>query len=412
MREKDFVKRVEEINGKVFLVGGWVRDMILGSQHHDKDYTICGVTEDNFLAAFPHTVKIGRSFPVFLLNVDGAECEVAFARRENKIGPGYRGFSVKTDSTVTIEEDLLRRDTTMNSMAYSPVTNEIIDPYGGRLDIKNKIVRATSLHFSEDPVRALRAARQAAQFGFNIEDETYALMKECGDELRMEATERVFTELSKALSIQIPSKFFRILEKAHLLQIIFPHLHKLIGCIQPQQYHPEGDAFEHTMLVLDAVATISTRPEVRFAALMHDIGKGDTPCDILPHHYGHEERGIMILKEINKKNNLPRKWYECAMFAIREHMRPSKMTQPSKVVDMLLSLDKNPLGCDGFAAIISADNNGLQADCLKNYQIYMRAIKEAGKTKIPSGLKGVEIHDWLREREINAFVETRKRICK
>jgi len=410
MDEKDFLNKIMNINGSAYIVGGWVRDIIMQRQHNDKDYTICGVSENDFLSLFPDALKVGRSFPVFLLNIDGRNCEVALARTEKKSGTGYRGFTVNTDTTVCIEEDLFRRDTTMNSMAYSLSSNEIIDPYGGKSDIANKIIRATSEHFSEDPVRALRAARQAAQFDFTIEPETYKLMAKCGRELCMEPTERIFNELNKAIRSQKPSIFFRDLSKAHLLQIVFPNLYKLIGCKQLQVCHPEGDAFEHTMMVLDTVAAVNIRPEVRFAALMHDIGKGETPNDILPHHYGHETRGIVVLQEMNKRFMFPHRWCECAEFAIREHMRPSKMTQPGKVVDLLVSLGKHPIGVDGFAAIIAADNNGLQADCIKNYEVYMKAIKEAAQTDIPQELKGHEIKDWLLQREINAFIEARKNI--
>ena len=394
---------MSDIGGTAYVAGGWVRDMIMGRVPYDKDYVVCGVDEADFMEIFPEAKRVGSSFPVFLLQIEGEKCEVAFARTERKAGAGYRGFAISFSPDVTIYDDLYRRDTTMNSMAWSPQMLGVIDPYGGREDIRNKIIRATSEHFMEDPVRALRAARQAAQFEFVIEPRTMDMMKHCGPELSCEPKERLLAETDMALAASEPSIFFRVLRDAELLEIVFPWIFRLIGKVQSVEYHPEGDAFEHAMIVLDEVAALTPRVEVRFAALMHDIGKGETPEEILPHHYGHEQRGLDVLRDMNRVMTLPRRWYLCAEFGIREHMRSGKMTQPRKVVDLLVRLEKHPIGVDGFAAIIYVDNGGEQADCLLNYEKYMNAIRSAHKLKIPDSLVGPQIGEWLRQKEIEAY---------
>ena len=403
MDEKTFALKISDMGGRAYFAGGYVRDAVMGREPHDRDYVVCGVAEDVFLEGFPEAFKVGGSFPVFLLPVGEEMCEVAFARTEKKIGRGYRGFAAEFSPDVTIEDDLYRRDTTMNSMALPLLGVGLIDPYGGRDDIKNKIIRATSEHFTDDPVRALRAARQSAQFGFVIDHVTLKMMEACGPEVSAEPKERILAETEKALAADKPSIYFRALNNSHLLKIVFPWIYALIGKTQPPEYHPEGDAFEHTMMVLDDVARRCPRVEVRFAALMHDVGKGVTPDDMLPHHYGHEANGLTVLHDINRTLTLPRKWYKCAEFAIREHMRPAKIKQPGKVVDLLVRLEKHPIGADGFAAIIAADNGGEQADCLLNYERYMSAIKRAHDCTPPEKLSGAAIGEWIRQREIEEY---------
>ena len=405
MDEKTFFQSIYDMRGEAYVVGGWVRDMVMGREPHDKDYVVCGVDEVSFIGRFPDAKKTGGSFPVFLINIDGVKREVAFARTESKNGTGYRGFSVNFAGNVTIEDDLYRRDTTINSMAWSPLAEDIIDPYGGREDIAHKVIRATSDHFLEDPVRALRAARQAAQFGFHIEPWTVSMMERCASELADEPNERIMAEIKMALESPKPSVFFRSLKDAGLLKIVFPWVYKLIGKTQPAVHHPEGDAFDHTMDVVDRVSEMNERVEVRFAALMHDIGKGETPDEVLPHHYGHEEKGIEVLSEINRKMRIPHRWFLCAEFAVSEHKRPAKMTQPGKAVDLLIRLDKHPIGFDGFAAIIKADNNGDQPEFLVNHERYLQAIRSAHRIKIPEGLSGKQIGEWVRQKEIEAYIK-------
>ena len=405
MREDEFAVEINKLNGRAYLVGGYVRDLVMGREPHDRDYVVCGAAVDAFAAHFPRAPRVGKSFPVFLVEIDGEMCEVAFARTEVKSGSGYTGFAVSFAPDVTIEEDLYRRDTTMNAMAISLPERVIIDPYGGRRDIADKTIRAVSAHFSDDPVRALRAARQAAQFGFSVDADTLAMMSRCAAELAAEPKERVVAELERALESPAPSVFFRVLRDAALLDVIFPWIHRLIGKTQPPEYHPEGDAFEHTMMVLDDAARRSSRVEVRFAALMHDAGKGLTPPDLLPHHYGHEEMGLEALRDMNRTMTLPARWRKCAEFAIKEHMRPRRMTQPGKVVDLLARLERHPLGFDGFSAIIMADNGGENAECLVNHEMYVATMRRAHELPIPQGLTGEKIGQWIRQNEIKYYLK-------
>ena len=410
MDEKSFLLKIKEHGGTSYLVGGYVRDMLMNIVPHDRDYVVCGVSEDEFCLIYPMAIKVGRGFPVFLLEIEQEMCEVSLARKELKNGTGYRGFDVIFDPSVTIEEDLFRRDTTINAMAWNPLTSVLTDPYGGKKDIDAKSVRAVSHFFSDDPVRTLRAARQAAQFGFSIDDLTLSMMKDTLPELLKEPKERTVAELHRALMCSRPSLFFRFLHSASVLEHIFPDIHALIGRTQPPEYHPEGDAFEHTMEVLDSVSDMNPRVEVRFAALMHDIGKSRTPDDMLPHHYGHEDMGLAVMRGIRSSLPIPKRWYDCACFAIKEHMRPSRMTAPGKVVDLLVKLSKHPIGADGFAAVIAADNGGVLPECLINYDIYMSAIRKAHETVIPHKLNGREISEWMRQREIDFYIKEAKAI--
>ena len=292
MTEEAFAKVLRAHGARVFIVGGWVRDALRHVRPHDKDYMVSGIAEADFQRLFPDAQKVGHGFPVYLVSIDGCLSEVAFARKERKEGQGYRGFRVSYDPSVTVEEDLYRRDTTMNSMALELPTKTLIDPYHGADDVEKGIIRAVSPHFTEDPVRALRAARQAAEFGFSIAEQTSRYMHACREELKGEPQERIVAELRRALQAERPSVFFRALERAGILSVTFPELSLLIGKTQPQEYHPEGDAWQHTLLVVDRAASKTANVAARFAALVHDLGKGMTPKAMEPHHYGHEQRGL------------------------------------------------------------------------------------------------------------------------
>lgn len=402
MQEKEFVEKIKNIQGQAYIVGGWVRDLMRGAQPKDKDYVITGVQEADFIKSFPEAIKVGKSFPVYLLEIDGESCEVAFARKERKAGAGYKGFEVTFDKSISIYEDLYRRDTTMNSMAIDLVTNELIDPFYGKVHIAERKIAATSWHFKEDPVRALRAARQAAQFGFSIDGETLALMKECRAELINEPKERLFQELQRALETDKPSLYFLALRQAALLDITYPQLYHLIGQTQPMLYHPEGDAFNHTMEVVDRAAALSGCVEVRFAALAHDLGKGLTPKDKLPAHHGHDERGVAALEDLSRHITLPGKWLACARFAILQHMRVTTMTKSSKIVDLIRDLVKNPLGAEGLLAVVKADKGGAP-DFLVRFDEYLAAINTVDGKLAPSQLKGKEIGAWIRQEQIRAY---------
>lgn len=402
LREADFAARLREAGGRVFLVGGWVRDKCRGAVPHDKDYMVAGLAAGQMEALFPGIKRVGHGFPVYLVPIDGEESEVALARKERKQGAGYRGFAIECDPTVTVEEDLYRRDTTMNSMAFELPMGRLIDPYGGRADIEQRLIRAVSHHFLEDPVRALRAARQAAEFGFTIEPQTLAYMRACREELAAEPAERIVAELRRALKAPWPSRFFRSLAAAGLLASIFPEIHALIGKTQPVAFHPEGDAFNHTMLIVDAVARQTPSILARFSALVHDLGKGTTPREMEPHHYGHEERGLDCLRAWDARTTLPRIWLKAGAFVIAEHMRAPRLTKPGKIARLLLDVDRSALSLAEFNAIIQADHHSLP-DYLLNGSRYLAAMKAIHGDTAPAGLQGPAVRDWLFGEQVRAL---------
>lgn len=403
MTEKEFAKKISELGGTAYLVGGAVRDKIRGVDFHDKDYCIVGLTEKIFASNFSKAIKFGKSFPVYSVEIDNKICEVAFARTEKKISAGYRGFSVNFDSTVTIEEDLFRRDTTINAMAINILTGELKDPFNGREDIHNKKIRAVSKHFVDDPVRALRAARQSAQFNFEITPETLSAMNLCADELSEEPGERIFAELENALRTDKPSIFFRSLDSANLLEIIFSEIADLKNKTQPKEFHPEGDAFEHSMQILDEVASVNKKPEIRFAALCHDIGKGATPLEMLPHHYKHETRGLKVFEKMCKKIPMPNDWKKIATFVIREHMRAPLLNKPGKIVELLMKIHNSKISVDDFNDIIRADHGGLPPHLLNAKFVIDELLKVSGKNAPPE-LVGKNIGDWIFQERIKRFL--------
>lgn len=402
MNELEFARKIESLGGVLYIVGGWVRDIIRGAIPKDKDYVICHLAENIFKENFPRAKKVGKSFPVYLVKIEDKDCEVAFARKERKIGQGYTGFAVDYDDSVTIEEDLYRRDTTMNSIAYKVLDESIIDPYNGKTDIYNKCIKAVSKHFREDPVRALRAARQACELDFVIDKNTLVLMNDCKKELSGEPQERIFNELKRALSTDRPSIFFRNLMYADLLDILFPEIYALIGKTQPEAFHPEGDAFEHTMEIVDIVASLTDDVAVRFAGLVHDLGKGVTPEDMLPHHYGHEQKGLDVLLSWNKRMTLPKKWLQGGLFVIKEHMRAARLGKVGKIVDFLLAVEKNPLGFEGFNCVILADSKTLPY-YLADYHSYLKKLHSISIKDCPKNLQGKAIGQWIRNEQVKIF---------
>lgn len=404
MTELDFAKKIHDLGGRAYLVGGAVRDKFRDVTAHDRDYCVTGIDEKIFAEAFPNAAKFGKSFPVYSVEIGDAFCEVAFARTERKVGTGYRGFEILFSPDVTIEQDLFRRDTTINAMAIELLSGELVDPFGGREDVLNKKIRAVSEHFTDDPVRALRAARQTAQFGFEICAATVEAMKLCGGELAREPTERIFDELETALKTDRPSIFFRSLERANLLEIAFPEIAQLRGKVQPSCYHPEGDAYEHTLKIVDDVAAVNPKPMVRFAALMHDIGKGTTPPELLPHHYKHEKRGLEVLNQMNRRMTLPGEWKKSAAFVIREHMRAPRLAKAGKIVELLLNLNGLKLGVSDFCDIIRVDNHGLPYYLEHAREIIDELLKIGGKDA-PPHLKGKAVGKWIHEARIKKFVE-------
>ncbi|BEU87654.1 multifunctional CCA addition/repair protein [Selenomonas sp. TAMA-11512] len=405
MTETAFIEAIRSMGGTVYLVGGYVRDTLLGRKPKDRDYVITNIEEAAFCRLFSSAEKVGNHFPVYLLPIRGEMREVAFARREKKTASGYRGFAAHFSPETTIEEDLARRDTTMNSIALRLPDREMIDPFGGKQDIERGIIRAATKHFAEDPVRALRAARQAAELGFTIEAETVNAMRSLRGELRSEPQERIFEELKKALAAPKPSVFFSALLEANLLDIAFPELYALHGRPEILAFHPEGDSFRHTMLVLDEVAARTENTMVRFAALVHDIGKGRTLEEMLPHHYGHELRGQDALLEWNERQKLPREWLQAGLFVVQQHMRAARLKKPGKIVDLYTAIARSALDFKGFTDIIAVDYHGLPY-YLADSDLYERVMKVHAKNH-PDDLAGEAVGAWLRGQRIH----TLRRLC-
>lgn len=310
---------------KVYLVGGAVRDMLMDVESQDRDYVVVGSTPEQMLSnGFE---QVGADFPVFL-NSSGDE--YALARREKKTGTGYIGFESEFGVDVTLEDDLSRRDLTINSIAYDVGGYaDYIDPFNGQLDIENKILRHTSEAFQEDPVRVLRVARFRARFGpeWKVAQETqelihYMAKKGILDEL---TPERVWKEMSRALMEKHPRLFFDTLLECDALQAVFPEIYRLKTALESRRWHPEGDAYEHTMLVLTQSEQFDFPLEIRYAALCHDLGKGITPRDQLPKHYGHDVKGVKVVEEFSNRLCVPAKMRDRAMKATRYHMYLHKL---------------------------------------------------------------------------------------
>jgi len=356
---KQIAEKIKQEGGNLYLVGGAIRDELLGKVSHDEDYCVTGLSAERFKELFPQSFLRGKSFAVF--DMDGKE--FAMARTESKIGKGHKEFEIKVDPKISIEQDLARRDITINAIAKDVLTGEIIDPFNGREDIKNKIIRATTHHFKEDPLRVYRAARFAAELVFLVEENTIKQMNELKDELETLSRERVFVELSKALNTKKPSIFFEVLRKADCLTIHFKEIEDLIGVEQPVKYHPEGDAYNHTMLVIDKAADLTKdfetnrKLEIRFSALVHDLGKGATPKEQYPHHYKHENKGVDLVSKFGYKINAPNNWIKCGKTACKEHMRGGifyKM-KPAKKVEFIERVNKTKLGLDGLQIVVVCD---------------------------------------------------------
>ena len=344
---------------KIYQVGGSVRDEIIGIPVSDKDFVVVGATEAEFLKKFPKAEKVGKSFPVFLVN----GCEYAFARRERKTGHGYRGFDVEFSPDITLEEDLKRRDITINAIAKDPdFLNGYIDPYGGIKDIKNKRIVHVSEAFAEDPLRVYRVARFAAKFpDFSVDESTIKLMNSIGDELETLSTERVWKELEKALVYPRPSRFFEILKEAELLKHHFPEVLALVGVpAGPIQYHPEGDAFIHTIETMDRLKLSGNNdPVAMFAALCHDWGKAASSPDNYPHHYGHDKAGVPIIEKFCRRmKNVPERYRFAAKTVAKYHMivREIDKITPKKAITIIKDITSTSCGLDGFMDAVKADN--------------------------------------------------------
>jgi tRNA nucleotidyltransferase (CCA-adding enzyme) len=304
---------------KVYLVGGAVRDALLGRPVGERDYVVTGATAQQLLDA--GFTPVGRDFPVFLH--PKTKSEYALARRERKTGPGYRGFITEFSPDITLEEDLLRRDLTINAIAQAQ-DGSLIDPYGGRADLEARVLRHVSEAFVEDPVRILRVARFAARFaplGFKVHADTLALMRRmvAAKEVDALVAERVWQETDRALAEDSPDVYLRVLRECGALEVILPEVARLFGVPQPEQWHPEVDTGEHVLLCLRQAARLGMPTVVRFALLAHDLGKALTPREAWPKHHGHEQKGLPVVEQLCDRLRVPSAYRDLARLACLHH---------------------------------------------------------------------------------------------
>ena len=300
-----------------FLVGGAVRDALLRCANNDRDWVVVGSRPEDLVSA--GYVPVGKDFPVFLDPVNKEEH--ALARAEYKTAPGYRGFQVRFDPSVTLDEDLGRRDLTINAMAQDE-RGVVVDPHGGRRDLIDKVLRHVSPAFVEDPVRILRVARFAARFyDFRVADETLALMRQmvCSGEVDALVPERVWQELARGLMEKQPSRMFEVLRQCGALARLLPEVDRLWGVAQPPTHHPEIDTGVHLMMVIDMSARLDASLPVRFACLGHDLGKGTTRPELLPRHIGHEQRSVDLVRAVCERLRVPTACRELGELVAREH---------------------------------------------------------------------------------------------
>lgn len=324
---------------QIYQVGGAVRDGLLGLPVKDRDYVVVGATPEQMLSAGYRAV--GKDFPVFLH--PETQQEHALARTERKTAKGYKGFSVYAAPEVTLEEDLARRDFTMNAIAQAE-DGTLVDPFNGQLDIQKKLLRHVTGAFSEDPVRILRAGRFLARFtDFTVAPETLMLMREmvAAGEVDALVPERVWQEIAKGLMEKQPSRMFEMLRDCGALQVIFPELARLWGVPQTAIYHPEVDTGIHVMMVIDYAAKQGFSLPVRFAALTHDLGKGTTPADVLPRHIGHEQRSVNLIRDVVARLKVPNDCKDLALVVAKFHgkLHAARQMKASTLLNFLEELD-------------------------------------------------------------------------
>lgn len=404
---------------ETFLVGGAVRDRLLGLPPGDRDHVVVGATPDEMLAA--GFKPVGRDFPVFL-HPDTGE-EHALARTERKSARGHRGFVVDAHPSVTLEEDLGRRDFSINAIAQAP-DGGLVDPHGGVADIERRVLRHVGPAFVEDPLRVLRAARFMARFaplGFAVADETVALMRDMVEsgELAELVPERVWQELSRALASKQPSAFLRTLRACGALAVVLPEVDALYGVPQRAEYHPEVDTGVHVELVCDMAARLAPSDDVvGFAALTHDLGKALTPADELPRHIRHEQRGLAPLRALCARLKVPAAHQALAEMACREHLNVHRLLElrDDTVHDLLARCDgfRKPARIGQLAQVCEADKRGRtgledepypQADELLRLHAAAQAVRGADVAR--EGLEGPALGEALRRARIEAIRATR-----
>ena len=400
---------------QVYLVGGAVRDHLLGHPYHEKDYVVVGATPAQMLDLGYQPV--GKDFPVFLH--PQTKEEYALARTERKSGTGYHGFEFHTDVSVTLEQDLIRRDLTINAMAMDDV-GQVYDPYGGQQDLENRILRHVSDAFIEDPLRVLRIARFAARYtsaGFVIADETLALMQRLTEtgELNALTPERVWKETSRALSERHADVYFEVLRQCGALKVLFPEIDALYGIPQRPEYHPEIDCGIHTMMSLQQACRQNYSLDVRFAVLVHDLGKALTPVEELPRHIMHEERGIKPVNELCDRLKVPTYTKQLALAVCKEHLKCHQAfnLKPGTLWRLLQRLDvlRRPERVEAFVQACECDSRGRlgledraypQAQYVLDAMQTVRAIKAQD---LPADIQGPDIGEMLIERRIQALGE-------
>ncbi len=404
---------------QVYLVGGAVRDALLGLPVKERDWVVVGGTREELVRL--NYREVGRDFPVFL-HPETHE-EHALARLERKVSPGYRGFAVEFGPEVTLEEDLARRDLTINAIAQS-ADGTLVDPFGGRRDLEARVLRHVSAAFIEDPVRVLRVARFAARFaplGFRIAPETLALMHAMVErgEIHALVPERVWQETEKALRELKAAEFFKVLRECGALQPVYPEIDALFGVPQPAQWHPEIDTGLHTLMVLEQAALLSPEPTVRFAALVHDLGKGTTPRDEWPSHRGHEERSVELIEAMSLRLRLPGEYRDLGVIVARYHgiVHRAFELKPKTILEFMERADafRRPLRFAQALLACEADSRGRAGLETVPYpqREYLQAARDAAAAIKPSpeeiaALAGEKIAQRVHQRRVETIAGLHK----
>ena len=407
---------------KIYLVGGAVRDALLGLPVKDRDWVVVSSTPQEMLDAGYQ--QVGRDFPVFLH--PQTHEEYALARTERKSGSGYTGFTCYAAPDVTLEDDLKRRDLTINALAQDD-NGEIIDPYNGLGDLQNRLLRHVSPAFGEDPLRVLRVARFAARYAhlcFRIADETLALMREMthAGELEHLTPERVWKETENALTTRNPQVFFQVLRDCGALRVLFPEIDALFGVPAPARWHPEIDTGIHTLMTLSMAAMLSPQVDVRFATLCHDLGKGLTPPELWPRHHGHGPAGVKLVEQLCQRLRVPNEIRDLARLVAEFHdlIHTFPMLNPKTIVKLFDSIDawRKPQRVEQLALTSEADVRGRTGFESADYP-QGRWLREAWevaqsvptKAVVEAGFKGVEIREELTRRRIAAVAGWKEQRC-
>lgn len=408
---------------KIYLVGGAVRDTLLNQNVVDKDYVVVGSSVEEMLEQGYQ--QVGKDFPVFLH--PKTQQEYALARTERKTGYGYQGFSCNANKQVTLEEDLLRRDLTINAIARDD-QGTLYDPFQGIKDIEAKILRHVSQAFVEDPLRVLRVARFAARFhhlGFTVAPETLQLMTDIANsgELEHLTPERVWQECDKALGSQSPQIFFEVLRQCQALVVLFPEIDALFGVPQPEKWHPEIDSGIHTLMVLEQTSLLSDNKAVRFAALVHDLGKALTPKQDWPKHYGHGQKGLPAIKALCARIKVPNDYRDLALLVSDQHQnihnafelraetivklfdKADLWRKPQRLTDLLLCCHGDIRGRTGF-------ENALYPQAQYLQQCYQLATQVDVQSIIAEGHQGAAIKSQLQLKRIQCVNDFKLQLVK